>query len=88
MFPRLKLTRYGLNNGGHMNVRVNCRYVFNPVGLDIWDARTDLQKGDIVEVKAIPGCPAPGTMGHCHVYHEGHFAGLVLVNSLEKMKRG
>jgi hypothetical protein len=42
-------------------------YKYEPVGLDIWDARTDLQSGELVRVVNLPGCPRAGTMGHCHV---------------------
>jgi hypothetical protein len=31
-------------------VRVNSEYYYNPVGVDIWDARTDLKVGDKVLV--------------------------------------
>ena len=69
-----------------MKVKANSFYKYDPVGLDRWDSRTNLESGDIVQVKKIPGCPPPNTMGHCHVYFDGRFAGLVLCNSLEKIK--
>ena len=69
-----------------MKVKANSYYKYNPVGLDRWDSRTNLESGDIVQVKKIPGCPPPNTMGHCHVYFDGKFAGLVLTNSLEVIK--
>lgn len=59
-------------------------YRYQPVGLDTWDARTDLQPGEIVRAVNLPGCPRANTMGHCHVTRmDGRFAGLVLCNSLE-----
>ena len=74
------LTKHG---GPKMKVKANSFYKYDPVGLDRWDSRTNLESGDIVQVKKIPGCPPPNTMGHCHVYFDGKFAGLVLTNSLE-----
>lgn len=65
-------------------VRVNSEYYYNPVGMDIWDSRTTLKKGDKVTVVNLRGCPPANTMGHCHVNHNGQFAGLVLCNSLTK----
>ena len=64
--------------GCKMKVKANSYYKYSPVGLDRWDARTNLMHGDIVQVKNIPGCPPANTMGHCHVYYNGKFAGLVL----------
>jgi hypothetical protein len=59
-------------------------YRYNPVGMDVWDARTDLQPGEFVRVVNLPGCPRANTMGHCHVHRlDGTFAGLVLCSSLE-----
>ena len=59
-------------------------YRYNPVGLDRWDARTNLQPGELVRVANLPGCPPANTMRHCHVYRlDGTFAGLVLCSSLE-----
>ena len=63
-------------------VSAGSEYFYNPVGLDLWDARTTLSKGDKVKVVNLPGCPKANTMGHCHVTKEGKFAGLVLTNSL------
>ena len=59
-------------------------YTYDPVMIDIIDPPYDIKKGDQVKVTHVPGCPAPGTMGMCHVKHveTGRFAGLVSVNSL------
>ena len=66
-----------------MRVRAGKRYRYAPVGLDVWDPRTDLQAGDVVTVVRLPGCPPPNTVGHAHVNGpDGTFAGLVLVASL------
>ena len=70
-----------------MKVRTNGFYKFNPVMWDVLDSKTNLNPGDIVQVKNLPGCPPPNTMGHAHVYFEGKFAGLVHVNSLEKIQK-
>lgn len=67
-------------------VRVNSEYYYNPVGMDIWDSRTTLKKGDKVKVENLRGCPPANTMGHCYVTLNGQFAGLVLCNSLTKEK--
>ena len=70
-----------------MKVKANSYYKYNPVGLDLWDSRTNLKPGDVVQVKKLrDGSPPPNTMGHCHVYFDGKFAGLVLTNSLEVIK--
>ena len=64
-------------------------YTYEPVGMDLWDGRTGLKRGDRV-VKTQPyGCPKNGTMGHCYVadVETGKFFGLVLVNSLKKARR-
>lgn len=69
-----------------MRVRTNSVYVYNPVPIDIYDAKTDLQKGEKVRVIRLPGCPGPNTMNHCHVERvsTGEFVGLVCCNSLSK----
>lgn len=67
-------------------VRVNSEYYYNPVGMDLWDGRTTLKKGDKVKVVNLRGCPPANTMGHCYVTLDGKFAGLVLCNSLTKTK--
>jgi len=61
-------------------------YKFQPVGMDIWDARTSLKAGDIVTVVNLRGCPHANVMRHCHVNFNGIFAGLVLVASLQPVK--
>lgn len=63
-------------------VRTGARYIYDPVGLDIWDARTDLKRGQVVQVVKLQGCPPPNTMGHAHVAVNGQFVGLVCCNSL------
>lgn len=65
-----------------MRVRAGQRFVYQPVGCDCWDARSTLRPGDVVQVVKLPGCPPPGTMGHCHVSHPDCPIALVLVNSL------
>lgn len=65
-----------------MKVRVNKFYYYVPVLLDICDGRTNLKKGDRVQVVNLPGCPKANTMNHCHVNKDGVFAGLVCCNSL------
>ena len=66
-------------------VRAGSVYVYNPAGMDHWDARTDLKEGDQVRVINLPGCPRANVMGHCHVVNPetGRFIGLVLTASLD-----
>lgn len=63
-------------------VRVGKEYIYQPVGLDRWDARTTLKAGDRVKVVNQRGCPPANTMGHCYVTLNGEFKGLILTNSL------
>jgi hypothetical protein len=62
------------------------KYVFHPVGMDLFDRRPHQPIPGTVVVKTHPGHGAPrnGTMGHCYVAdaETGRFYGLVLVNSL------
>lgn len=69
-----------------MKVRAGSEYIYYPNLLDRVDGRTNLVPGDIVTVVNLPGCPRANTMGHAHVEHGGHFAGLVHVNSLHSLK--
>lgn len=60
-------------------------YVFEPVGLDVWDRRMGQPERGARVVKVQPaGCPRNGTMGHCFVAdaETGDFRGLVLLASL------
>ena len=75
-------------------VRVGTIYRFDPVSWDIFrPANSGLRPNDPVRVVALPGCPRPGTMGHCHVERispiDGQwiFAGLVLLASLQPWKQ-
>ena len=70
-------------------VRVNSLYTYNPVLLDMIDGRTGLQKGALVRVIKVPGCPPANTMGHCYVGDSktGKFIGMVCTNSLTPVKR-
>lgn len=68
-----------------MKVRKGSRYVYNPCGWDVFDAKTNLRAGEIVTVIHPRGCPAPNTMGCCHVARDGEtFTGLVSTGSLTK----
>ena len=65
-------------------------YIYEPVGLDIWDRRANQPEPGTRVVKTQPhGCPRNGTMGHCFVADAatGAFYGLVLVNSLKPAGR-
>jgi hypothetical protein len=65
------------------------RYVFEPVGWDIFDRRAHQPEPGTIVVKTQPfGAPKNGTMGHCFVEdaETGEFYGLVLVNSLQPVR--
>lgn len=68
-------------------VKVGTMYKYQPVMMDIVDAKTTLKTGDIVTVVNQRGCPPANTMGHCHVNHNGQFAGLVHCNSLQPITK-
>lgn len=71
-----------------MRVRKGSIYVFDPVGWDRFDAKTDLKAGEKVRVVHPNGCPPPNTMQSCHVERlNGKFCGLVHVNSLNKPEK-
>ena len=60
-------------------------YKYEPVGLDVFDARDNQPAPGTIVVKTQPyGCPRNGTMGHCYVKDAGTgpFYGLVLEASL------
>lgn len=64
-------------------VRTNIPYQYYPSSWDRFDPCTNLKAGDVVKVVKLPGCPRPGTMGHCHVADlSGKFIGLVCLSSL------
>lgn len=69
-----------------MRVRANSFYVYVPNSWDRFDARTDLQSGDLVQVRNLLGCPPANTMTHAHVFKDGKFAGLVCTDSLISRK--
>ena len=75
-------------------VRVGTIYRFDPVSWDIFrPANNGIEPNDPVRVVALPGCPRPGTMGHCHVERisplnsQWIFGGLVLLASLQPWKQ-
>lgn len=64
-------------------------YRFEAVGLDAFAPHRGTPKEGTLVVKTSPrGCPPNGTMGHCFVADAatGEFLGLVLVNSLVRVK--
>ena len=62
------------------------QYRYEPVGMDIFDARKHQPTRGTLVVKCSGGASAPlnGTMGHCYVKDAatGKFYGLVLMKSL------
>ena len=54
--------------------------------LDSCDPKTTLKSGDLVTVRNLHGCPKANTMGHCYVYKDGKFMGMVCCNSLHTKK--
>lgn len=71
-----------------MRVRPGGIYIYHPAAWDVFDARTPLKDGDVVEVRNLSGCPPANTMGHAHVYKDGEFAGLVSTASLHPRSKG
>lgn len=67
-------------------VKVGKFYKYEACGWDIFDAKTTLQNGDIVQVVNKFGCPPANTMGHCYVNKDGQFMGLVATGSLTAFK--
>lgn len=73
-------------------VRAGKVYMFKPVSWDIFDSKSDAVSGQPVKVVALPGCPKPNTMGHCHIQRydpiqdQWVFSGLVLCASLQPWK--
>lgn len=61
-------------------------YKYEPVGMDIFNARKHQPKRGAIVVKCSGGLGTPknGTMGHCYVKdaNTGEFYGLVLTKSL------
>jgi hypothetical protein len=70
-----------------MKVRTGASYIYEPVSWDRFDPKTTLKGGETVTVVHAYGCPPPNTMGHCHIDHNGEFAGLVCTASLQPVKR-
>jgi len=67
-------------------VRAGRLYRYMPVPMDRLDPKSSASDGQRVRVIRQPGCPPPGTMGHAHVTDvDGHFLGLVCVNSLSDL---
>lgn len=75
--------RHGMDSGQPGKTR----FVFQPVGLDLFDPKAHSPKPGTVVVKVQPaGCPRNGTMGFTYVEDAdtGEFYGLVLLNSLTR----
>jgi hypothetical protein len=68
-------------------VRLGASYRYYPVPFDTLNPPFNVQPGDIVTVIQLAGCPAPNTMGMCHVAKAGKFAGMVCTNSLQPVTR-
>lgn len=65
------------------------KFTYTPVGFDIFRPGRLAPAAGTVVVKTQPaGCPRNGTMGHCYIADAttGAFYGLVLVNSLVRVK--
>jgi hypothetical protein len=73
-----------------MRVRVNSKYVYAPVMIDVIDPPMGvlqglLEIGHTVRVVNKHGCPKANTMGHCYIESaHGVFLGLVSTSSLVK----
>jgi hypothetical protein len=68
-------------------VRMGVRYRYEPVLFDLLNRPFGVQKGDIVTVINLPGCPRANTMGMCYVAKDGKFAGMVMTGSLVRLSR-
>lgn len=69
--------------------KTKTKFVFTPVGLDVYAPHAGTPKTGTVVVKTQPhGCPKNGTMGFCYVADAdtGAFYGLVLLASLQKAR--
>lgn len=65
-------------------------FVYNPVLFDQFTERkVPLAPGTVVRKVQPAGCPRNGTMGMAYVegVHDGIFYGLVMLNSLDPIKR-
>ena len=65
------------------------KYIFQPVGVDIYDRREHQPEPGAIVVKTQPyGCPKNGTMGHCYVVPAdgtgNQYGSLVLEASLKE----
>ncbi len=70
-------------------IRKGSRYVFRPVFFDVCNPPFGAEPGDVVTVIQLPGCPAPNTMGMCHIADTaGTFCGMVCTNSLQPLTKG
>lgn len=67
-----------------MKFRVGSKYVYNAVGYDIADPKTNLVNGTVVKVGNLPNAPKANTMGQCYVFDidTGEFIGMVSTASL------
>jgi hypothetical protein len=66
-------------------VRAGSVYRFEPVMMDITQPASSAERGQLVRVVNMHGCPKANTMGHCHIEdaETGEFLGLVVTNSLQ-----
>ncbi len=73
----------------HRRVRVNSVYTYDPVLFDMLNPPKDLEKGAVVRVINLFGCPKANTMGMCYVGNvkTGEFIGMVCTNSLTPVSR-
>lgn len=77
----------------YKKVRVNSKYVYNPVSIDQFNPPVGIQEGwikpgDIVRVGNLYGCPKANTMGQAYIFNmDGKFCGMVCTNSLESINK-
>ena len=69
-----------------MKVLVGSTYTFLPIPFDRTNPPFGAVAGDTVKVVNLPGCPKANTMGMCHITNRGRFAGMVMTNSLVKVR--
>jgi hypothetical protein len=68
-------------------IKTNCKYVFRPVGMDLFYPH-EIVAGELVKVVRTPhGCPNPRPMKMVYVESHNNPCVLVLMNSLQPKEK-
>jgi len=64
-------------------------YIYQPVGMDLWDRKGPTPGTPVVKTQPGYGAPRNGTMGHCYIAdaYTGDLIGLRLENSLQEVAK-